>query len=36
MYIHIRTVYIWYVPDTIVARAGCYVMWDELSVNPFL
>ena len=32
------TVYmhIWYIPDTLVARAQCYVIWEELSVKPFL
>ena len=29
-------VYIWYMPDTLVARAQWYVMWEELSVNHFL
>ena len=30
-----KYIYIWYVPDTLVARAR-YVMWEELSVKPFL
>ena len=30
-----RYIYIWYVQDTLVARAGCYVMWEELSVSHF-
>ena len=25
--------YIWYVSDTLVARARCYVMWEDLSVS---
>ena len=29
-------IYIWYVPDTLVAQARWYVMWGELSVNYFL
>ena len=29
-------IYIWYVQDTLVARARCYVMWEELSINQFL
>ena len=29
-------IYIWYVQDTLVARARCYVMWEELSANHFL
>ena len=28
-------IYIWYVQDTLVARARCYVMWEELSINHF-
>ena len=28
-------IYIWYVQDTLVARARCYVMWEELSVSHF-
>ena len=27
---------LWYVQDTLVARAWCYVMWEELSANHFL
>ena len=34
IYIHIH-VYIWYVQDTLVARAQCYIMWEELSVSHF-
>ena len=33
-YIYIY-IYIWYVQDTLVARARCYVMWEELSVSHF-
>ena len=29
-------IYIWYVQDTLVAQARCYVMWEELSANHFL
>ena len=29
-------IYIWYVPDTLVAHAWWYIMWEELSVNHFL
>ena len=29
-------IYVWYVPDTLVAQARWYVMWGELSVNYFL
>ena len=28
-------IYIWYVQDTLVERARCYVMWEELSVSHF-
>ena len=28
-------IYIWYVHDTLVARARCYAMWEESSVNHF-
>ena len=28
-------IYIWYVPDTLVAQARCYIMWEELSVSHF-
>ena len=28
-----RYIYIWYVQDTLVARARCYVKWEELSVS---
>ena len=28
-------IYIWYVQDTLVAQAQCYVMWEELSVSHF-
>ena len=28
-------VYIWYVQDTLVARARWYIMWEELSVSQF-
>ena len=31
-YIYIY-IYIWYVQDTLVARARCYVKWEELSVS---
>ena len=31
----IGDIYIWYVQDTLVARARCYVMWEELSVSHF-
>ena len=32
LYIYI---YIWYVHDTLVAQARCYVMWEELCVSFF-
>ena len=34
--ITITYIYIWYLPDTLVAQVQWYVMWEELSVNHFL
>ena len=31
----IRDIFKWYMPDTLVVRAR-YMMWEELSVKPFL
>ena len=28
--------YIWYLQDTVVAWARCYIMWEELRIKPFL
>ena len=29
--IYVFYIYIWYVPDTLVARAQCYIMWEEFK-----